>query len=281
MTNLNKLQNTTFNLGGDKLKFIVGTTSGDNLVLNPLAGLSASFNHFVKFPCRQCPVKQEDYRNCGGPEKFFQLAKNLRNEDPVVGVDGIEDKSPLAAIHGFKVGKDLPGDVFHNFHGGVGKLYYGLAIKSLLKTKKINFFELQKNYQIINLQSGRHKTNPMPTLSKTHWMSNAIPEFQGSFSEYITTIMITPLAFANFENYQDICKSKEYLMLKVLGKLTDLFSRRQLTEGEIQKIEKLQKQLVRLRMNLTRNPNYFRELKQYKEREMLRKKKKDPPLPKI
>ena len=175
----NKLQTTTFELDGDKIKFIVGTTSGDNLVLNPLAGLCASFNNFVKYPCRQCKVVQSDYRNCSGPKQFLKLAENLRDESPTLGSHGITKRSPLAHLNGFHLGRDLPGDVLHNFHGGVGKLYFGIAIKSLLRKKIITFDVLQKNYQSIILKPGRHKENPAPTLSKANWLNKAIPEFQG------------------------------------------------------------------------------------------------------
>ena len=73
------------------------------------------------------------------------------------------------------------GDVWHNFHGGSGKDYFGLAIKSLMKKKIIKIDDLAFQYKKIPLQKGRHKRNPIPPLNKKHYSEKTYPCFQGSF----------------------------------------------------------------------------------------------------
>ena len=265
MENLNALLTTEFKIGDDIIQIIMGNVMGDSLCMNPLAGLSASFNNFIKFPCRQCVVTQDAYKKCECPNQFFELAKDLRtNYTPGLN-NGIRTETPLRQLPGFQVWNDMPGDVWHNFHGGTGKDYFGLAIKYLMKKKLISIEDLAHEYKKIPLKKGKHKCNPIPPLNKKHYTEQPYPSFQGSFKEFSTIVQITPVAFRALKNYRNICASTGYKLLAVLATIDDLFSRLHIAEWEIDVLEQKLKEMFSLRFSMTKNKRYVSDTLKYEK----------------
>ena len=262
---LNKLLDTKFKLGEDDVQCVLAQFIGDSLCMNPLAGLPASFTPHITHPCRQCEISQKRYKEAKDGDEFVSLVGSLR-----VGFNrhgpGVTNDTPLKKIKGFDVGKDLPGDIWHNFHGGCAKEAFGIAIKSLLKKKKFSLQQLQTAYKCIILKTGRHKTNPVPPFGQQHWMGTANPSFQGSFEEFSTTIQLTRVAFRSISNFEEICTSSEYCLLDKIAKLDEMFNRNHITEEDIVEIERLIREMYQLRLDLTRNNRYDYEKQNY-ERE--------------
>ena len=109
MENLQSLLTTELKIGDDIIQIILGTAMGDNLCMNPLAGLSGSFNNYVQFPCRQCNVSQAAYSQCEDSDQFFELSKDLRSDYMPGQNCGIRTETPLRHLPGFHVWEDLPG----------------------------------------------------------------------------------------------------------------------------------------------------------------------------
>ena len=268
---LNILGSRTFKVGSDEIKFFTGTALGDNLCLNPLSGLRASFTKNIQYPCRQCVAVHKDIRNVSNAENMFQLAKELRSHDNFrsdlnSGAHGIDRMTPLLFLHGYDVAKDAPGDIPHNFNGGVGRKYFMIAIKSLVSNfrKEITLDKIISFYKVITLQSGRHRQNPIPNFSSEHF-NKADSSFPGGFKEFTTTIQLTPLAFAQHPDYAIVCQRPQYKMLVLLKDLDDYYSRPHLTGEDIQIMDKILLQLYQLRLDITKNPNYEAELKIYEK----------------
>ena len=270
---LNTLTETVCKFGNDKVKFILGEFIGDSLCMNPLAGLPASFTPHITHPCRQCNIEQKKYKIAKDADEFLSFLGD-RRENFAFNIDGVIQDTPLRRLTDFDVGRDLPGDVWHNFHGGAAKECFGIAIKSLLTKKRFTIEELDDKYRVIPRKTGRHQKNPVPPFSKKHWTGTPHPVFQGSFAELSTTLQLTRVAFHSFNDYRAICLTKEFKLLDTLAKLDELFCRNHVTEGDIVEIEKLLWNMYKLRMDLTRNASYASDLKKYDDEKKKREQEK-------
>ena len=133
--NLNWLQLHGLSINGTHLKFSFSTVVADNLAAHMIGGFQSCFN--TGYFCRRCyipygeknsPVALSCFkrRTAIDHNEFVQQIRLNPNKSPLMGIIG---QSPLCGLIGFHSTISLPGDLMHDFLGGICPM----VIMSLLK----------------------------------------------------------------------------------------------------------------------------------------------------